>query len=87
MYAWWTNGAHGLSNPTKKPAVIKALNDYRDYLAAQQPQPAQPATPRVEMIEWVETFDGVKRPKLEREFSSDFKRSWMALAPAEATHG
>lgn len=87
MYEWYTNGGHGLSNPAKSPSVISALSDYREHLAAQQPKPAQPAAPRVEMIEWVETWDGLKRPKLDREFSSDFKRSWMAPAPAEATHG
>ena len=87
MYVWWTDGKHGLSNPAGSPKIIGGLRDYRSHLAASTPKPAQPATPRVEMIEWVETWDGVKRPKLDREFSSDFKRSWMALAPAEATHG
>ena len=33
MYAWWTNGGHGLSNPAKSPSVISGLKQYREHLA------------------------------------------------------
>lgn len=87
MYVWWTDGKHGLSNPTKSPTVISGLVQYREYLATHKPRVAQPTAPRPQMIEWIETYEGVTRPKLPAEFASDFKRSFMAPAPTtEAAH-